>query len=80
MIKKITEKIKNRKLNFLIVGKLQKREIDENEKDNIKEILTELFGPKSDIITNENMKKIESVLCSNNIINDKVIFPCEIYK
>ena len=37
MIKKINEKIRNSKLNFLIVGKLSKKEMDENEKDNIKE-------------------------------------------
>ena len=80
MIKKITEKIRNSKLNFLMVGKLPKKEMDESEKDNMKEILTELFGPKSDLITIENMKKIESILCSNNIINDKIIFPCEVYK
>ena len=32
------------------------------------------------MIPYDNMKKIKSILSGNNIINDNIIFPNEIYK
>ena len=51
----------------------------ENEEE-YKLILNEYFGEKSEIIPFDNMKKIKSILSSNNIINDNIIFPNELYK
>ena len=51
----------------------------ENEEE-YKSSLKEFFGEKSDVIPFDNMKKIKSILSSNNIINDNIIFPNEVYK
>ena len=66
---------KEPKINFLLVGKYK----PENEED-YKSILIDYFGEKSDVIPFDNMKKIKSIFSSNNIINDNIIFPNEIYK
>ena len=62
-------------INFIAVGKFKQ----ENEEE-YKSSLIEFFGEKSDIIPFDNMKKIKSILSSNNIINDNIIFPNEVYK
>ena len=69
--------LKDKKINFLLVGK-----VDNEEKDNdiYKKILLENFGAKSEMIPFDNMKKIKTILSANNIINDNIIFPNEIYK
>ena len=75
--KKMIDLQKDKKIHFLLVGKIN---ADENENDAYKKILLEYFGSKSEIIPFDNMKKIKSILSSNSIINDNVIFPNEIYK
>ena len=78
--KKIINKFKkDNKINFLIVGNTGSRDLESIDyvKENIKEILTNAFGSKSELIP---MKKIKTILSSSNIITDKVIFPNEIYK
>ena len=66
---------KEQKINFLLVGKFNQ----ENEED-YKSILTDFFGEKSEVIPFDNMKKIKSIFSSNNIVDDNIIFPNEIYK
>ena len=66
---------KEKIINFVVVGKFKQ----ENEEE-YKSSLKEFFGEKSDVIPFDNMKKIKSILSSNNIINDNIIFPNEVYK
>ena len=66
---------KEKIINFIVVGKFKQ----ENEEE-YKSSLKEFFGEKSDVIPFDNMKKIKSILSSNNIINDNIIFPNEVYK
>ena len=67
----------DKKIHFLLVGKSDN---EENENEIYKKILLSYFGSKSEIIPYDNMKKIKSILSSNSIINDNIIFPNEIYK
>ena len=66
---------KEKKINFLVVGKFKQ----ENEEE-FKLSLVDYFGDKSEVIPFDNMKQIKSILSSNNIINDNIIFPNEVYK
>ena len=66
---------KEPKINFLLVGKF-----DKINEELYNDILDEYFGPKSEVIPFDNMKKIKSILSSNNIINDNITFPHEVYK
>jgi hypothetical protein len=68
---------KDKKIHFLLVGKINS---EENEAEIYKKRLLQYFGSKSEIIPFDNMKKIKSILSSNSIINDNVIFPNEVYK
>ena len=68
---------KDKKINFLLVGKIIS---EENELEVYKKILLQYFGSKSEMIPFDNMKKIKSILSSNSIINDNIIVPNEIYK
>ena len=68
---------RDKKIHFLLVGKVDS---EKNEPDEYKKILLQYFGSKSEIIPFDNMKKIKSILSSNSIINDNVIFPNEVYK
>ena len=68
---------KDKKIHFLLVGKIGS---EENEIDDYKKILLQYFGSKSEMIPFDNMKKIKSILSSNSIINDNIIFPNEVYK
>ena len=68
---------RDKKIHFLLVGKVNS---EKNEPDAYKKILLQYFGSKSEIIPFDNMKKIKSILSSNSIINDNVIFPNEVYK
>ena len=63
--------------HFLLVGKLGS---EENEEEIYKNVLLEYFGSKSEMIPFDNMKKIKSILSSNCIINDNIIFSNEILK
>ena len=66
---------KETKINFLLFGKFDK----DNEKL-YNDILRQCYGLKSVVIPFDNMKKMKSILSSNNIINDNIYFPNEIYK
>ena len=68
---------KDKNIHFLFVGKLntEKHEDEIYIKD-----LLQYFGSKSEMIPFDNMKKIKSILSSNSIINDNIIFPNEVYK
>ncbi len=66
---------KENKINFLLAGKVDK----DNEKL-YNDVLRQYYGSKSEIIPFDNMKKIKSILSSNNIINDNITFPNEVYK
>ena len=66
---------KETKINFLLVGKFDK----DNEKL-YNNILRQYYGLKSEVIPFDNMKKMKSILSSNNIINDNITFPNEVYK
>jgi hypothetical protein len=66
---------REKKINFLLVGKFK----PESE-EVYKSTLVDFFGEKSEVIPYDNMKKIKSILSSNNIINDNITFPNEIYK
>ena len=74
---KIIDLKNEKKINFLLVGRCSS---EENENEIYKKILLNYFGSKSEMIPYYNMKKIKSILSSNNIINDNIIFPNEIYK
>ena len=84
---------RDREIHFLLVGKIKmndsknsknsKNESESLEEDNEKklhEIIIEKFGDKSELIDFENMKKIQTILASNNVIKDQIIYPNEIYK
>ena len=73
--KKNVKLLKDKKINFLLVGKLER-----NNEELYNEILGQYFGTKSEVIPFDNMKKIKSILSSNNIINDNITFPNEVYK
>ena len=68
---------KDKKINFLLVGKVDN---EDNNNEIYKKILLQFFGSKSEMIPYDNMKKIKTILSANNIINDSIIFPNEIYK
>ena len=68
---------KDKQIHFLLVGKIGSEESDIDE---YKKVLLQYFGSKSEMIPFDNMKKIKSILSSNSIINDNIIFPNEIYK
>ena len=73
--KKKVKLLKEKKINFLLVGKLER-----NNEELYNEILCQYFGTKSEVIPYDNMKKIKSIFSSNNIINDNITFPNEVYK
>ena len=68
---------KDKNIHFLLVGKLNS---EKNEEELYKKVLLYYFGSKSEMIPFDNMKKIKSILSSNSIINDNLIFPNEVYK
>ena len=73
---------------FLLAGKNKERDIkynknksiDSNEDIKINKLIINKFGERSEIIDYENMKKIKTILSSNNVIKDEIIYPNEIYK
>ena len=86
--KKFESLVKDKEIHFLLVGKNRMRNIknetekslDEDNEKRMYEIITEKFGDKSELIDFENMKKIQTILASNNVIKDEIIYPNEIYK
>ena len=67
----------DKKIHFLLVGRVNS---SQNESEIYKKVLLQYFGSKSEMIPFDNMKKIKSILSSNSIINDNIIFPNEVYK
>ena len=43
-------------------------------------LINQKYGERSEVIDFENMKKIKTILSSNNVIKDEIIYPNEIYK
>jgi hypothetical protein len=82
--KKFEKLASDREIHFLLVGKHTKNDSEksseEKEEKRMNEILFEKFGNKSELIDFENMKKIKTILSSNNFIKDEIIYPNEIYK
>ena len=89
---KIYDNFKNleseKNIIFLLVGKNKTKEIkkdmdndDEEEEDEemIDKLILKKFDERSEIINFENMKKIKTILSSNNVIKDEIIYPNEIY-
>ena len=73
----------NKGVILLLVGKNSKNTTNNNgnsEDKSILKLVVDKFGDKSEIIYFENMKKIKDILSLNNIINDNIIYPNEIYK
>ena len=78
----------DREIHFLFVGKNRMRNpknetektSDEYDEKILYDILSKKFGDKSELIYFENMKKIQTILASNNVIKDEIIYPNEIYK
>ena len=68
---------RDKKIHFLLVGKVNS---SQNEFEIYKKVLLQYFGLKSEMIPFDNMKKIKSILSSNSIINDNIIFPNEVHK
>ena len=86
--KKFETLSRDKEVHFLLVGKNRNRNI-KNEKEKIleeedikrmTEIINEKYGEKSELIDFDNMKKIQTILASNNVIKDEIIYPNEIYK
>ena len=73
---------------FLLVGKNRTKEIkkdvedndeDEEDEEKMMKIILKKFDERSETIEFENMKKIKTILSSNNVIKDEIIYPNEIY-
>ena len=71
---------KDNAINFILICRINVN-IQNNIRDEIvnNKILSG-FGDKSEFINYDNMKKIKTILSRNTIINDKIIFPNEIYQ
>ena len=74
---------------FLLVGKNKSKDFQKdkdilieeiNEEKKIIKLISNKFNNKSEVIYFENMKKIKTILSSNNVIKDEIIYPNEIYK
>ena len=70
----------DKKVIFLLVGKNNKNEIDNNINNDIEKLIINKFGSKSEAIEFENMKKIKTILSKNKVIKGEIIHPNEIYK
>ena len=86
--KKFENLVRDREVHFLLVGKNKirnqkidfEKSLDEDDEKKMYEIIAEKFGDKSELIDFENMKKIQTILASNNVIKDEIMYPNEIYK
>ena len=75
-VEKIVNKVKGSKaIIFLLIGKFK----DSKNNHTLKLIISK-FSEKSEIINFDNMEKIKTILSFNNVINDEIIYPNEIYK
>ena len=75
-VEKIVNIIKGSKaIIFLLIGKFK------DLKNNcIQKLIISKFSEKSEIINFDNIEKIKTILSFNNVINDEIIYPNEIYK
>ena len=74
------DKFSDENLHLLIVGKLKKYSMDiKRAKQIINNVILRKFGIKSEFVEFENIKKIKTILSSNNSVVDDIIFPNEIY-
>ena len=73
---------------FLLVGKNKTKGIqnnfendseEEEDEEKMLKLILKKFDERSESIGFENMKKIKTILSSNNIIKDEIIYPNEIY-
>ena len=48
--------------------------------EKIVKLIIQKYWEKSEVIDFENMKKIKTILSSNNVIKDEIIYPNKIYK
>ena len=79
--------IGDKEITFLLVGRNKgniiknnnNESININEETNMIHIIKEKYGERSELIGYENMKKIKTILSSNIVINDEIIYPNEIY-
>ena len=71
---------KDKNINFIIVGRFNQNSVFLKDKDNLISSVFHGFGDKSELVTSENMNVIKNILSCNNIINDNIIFPNEIYQ
>ena len=71
---------KDKNINLIIVGKYKDDLPLAREKSNIISNLFNGFGEKSEFVNSENMIKIKSILSCNNITNEKIFFPNELYQ
>ena len=65
---------------MIIIGKYNSESPLFYDKSNIINNLFNGFGEKSEFVSSENMIKIKSILSCNNITNENIIFPNEIYQ
>ena len=71
---------KDKNINLIIIGKYNSESPLFYDKSNIINNLFNGFGEKSEFVSSENMIKIKSILSCNNITNENIIFPNEIYQ
>ena len=71
---------KDKNVNFVIVGKFDQNSVFIKDKDNLISSVFNGFGDKSELVSSENMNIIKTILSCNNIINDNIIFPNEIFQ
>ena len=88
---KIIDNFKNleneKNIIFLLVGKNRTKEIkkeldhiaEKEEEEKMMKSILKKFDERSENIDFENMKKIRTILSSNNIIKNEIIYPNEIY-
>ena len=70
---------------FLLVGENEKASLKSEKNNNnindkeFEKLILSKYGEKSELIYFENMKKIKTILSSNSIIKDEIIYPNEVY-
>ena len=75
-VEKIVNRIKvSKAIIFLLIGKFK-----ELKNNYIQKLIISKFSEKSEIINFDNIEKIKTLLSFNNVINDEIIYPNEIYK
>ena len=72
----------DKKVILILVGKINVEIHQKNDSStiNLEELILSKFNEKSEVINFENMKRIKTILSSNNFIKDEIVYPNEIYK